>query len=61
MLCPLNTPVKGRSTCVVRTGPEFAGVRAILDHDLTMRDAEIRWMRQLITQGPQWPESVLAG
>lgn len=44
---------------LTHTGPEFASLRAILDHDITMRNAEMRWMRELIAQVQGWPASAL--
>lgn len=40
---------------------QFASLQAVLDHDLMLREAEIRWMRQLIDKVPDWPEAVVPG
>lgn len=42
-------------------GSQFASLQAVLDHDLMLREAEIRWMRQLIDKVPDWPEAVVPG
>lgn len=52
--------VEKKRALLVHTGPEFASLLAILDHDLTMREAEMRWMRELIPQVKDWPKNVLA-
>lgn len=40
-------------------GPTFAHVRAVVEHDLMLRDAEIWWMRQLVQEVGNWPWETL--
>lgn len=40
---------------------QFASLRAVLDHDFVLREAEIRWMEDLIEKVPDWPATVIPG
>ncbi|OUM98086.1 MAG: hypothetical protein BAA04_07570 [Firmicutes bacterium ZCTH02-B6] len=42
-------------------GSRLASLRAVLDHDLMLRDAEIRWMRRLVDEVADWPAEVGPG
>lgn len=41
--------------------PRFAGLRAVLRHDVMLRHAEIQWMRGLIDEVAEWPETIVPG
>lgn len=42
-------------------GDDFSSLRAVLDHDFMLREAEIRWMQNLIEEVPHWPATVVPG
>lgn len=42
-------------------GRRFAHVRAVLDHDVMLREAEIKWMRRLIDEAAHWPVDPMSG
>ena len=53
--------VKKKQAQLEGTGDRFASLRAVLKHDVMLRNAEIRWMRELIDEVPDWPEAVVPG
>lgn len=53
--------VKEKRAALQDAGGRLASLRAVLDHDVLLRDAEITWMRALVDEVAHWPKDVVPG
>lgn len=53
--------VRQKQSALKAGGRQFSHVRAVLDHDVMLRQAEIEWMRALINEVADWPGDTLPG